>query len=129
MARPSKNNPNWAQKKQAREEATKNWKLQKFFDALKGWLNRDTAISYAGLKKRTVYERLKDDDNFRLKVEDAEEYRFAIVEDAKNKKIKEWFRPAIEKELKSKRATIYWDKIDVDQKTTHLWEIIVKLPE
>jgi hypothetical protein len=31
--------------------------------------------------------------------------------------------------LKSKKRDLYWDKSEVDQKTTHLWDIKIKLPD
>lgn len=129
MGRPSKNNPEWKQKKQAREEAKAKWKIQKFLDAMKWGLNRDTAISYAWLSRASVYARMKDNENFKTQVEDAEEYRFAIVESEKNKQIRNGYRPAIEKELKSKKRAIYGDKIETDNKTEIDWEIIIKLPK
>jgi len=113
---------------QEREKAKKDWRLQKLFDALKGWLNRDTAISFAWLAKRTVYDWIEKKEDFCRQIEDCEEYWFAVVENEKNKLIKSWHWQAIDKELKSKKYAVYGDKLDIDQKTTHLWEIKIKLP-
>ena len=38
----------------------------------------------------------------------------SVVEISKNKKIEEGYRPAIEKELKSRRREVYWDKQEID---------------
>lgn len=111
MARPSKTNPDWEQKSQAFEEAMENWKMQKLFDALKWWLSRSSAIVFAGLPRRTVYDRMDKDKTFAQKIEDAEEYRVAVVEWKKKEKIDEWYRPAIEKELESSKFERYWKKV------------------
>jgi hypothetical protein len=42
-----------------------------------------------------------------------------FVEWQKNQLIKEKYRPAIEKELKSKRRDVYWDKQEIDQTITN----------
>jgi len=71
-------------------------------------------MSYAWIPERTVYERLKKNEDFRRTIEDCEEYWIAIVENAKRKKImEEGYRPAIEKELKSRRREVYGDNIQI----------------
>ena len=86
MARPCKNNPEWKQKKQAFEQAKENGKLQKFFEALKWWLSRSSAMAYSGLPMSSVYAWIEQDANFKREIEHCEEYRVAIVENEKRKK-------------------------------------------
>lgn len=91
--------------------------VRKLEEALKGGNTRESACAYAWIWRTTFYQRLDDDDNFRTMVEDCEEYRIKIVEDQKKKLIEKGFRPAIEKELKSKRRDVYWDKIETKNET------------
>lgn len=108
MARPSKDNPEWKQKSPAFEEAMNNGSVSKLLEALKNGLSRSSAIVFAGLSRPTVYDRMDKDETFRQNIEDAEEYRIAIVEDEKRKKIQdEHYRPAIEKELESSKFERY----------------------
>lgn len=112
MARPSKDNPEWKQKSPAFEEAMNNGSVSKLLEALKNGLSRSSAIVFAGLSRPTVYDRMDKYVSFRQNIEDAEEYRIAIVEDEKRKKIKdEHYRPAIEKELESSKFERYWKKV------------------
>lgn len=111
MARPSKDNPEWKQKSPAKERAEENGQLQLFYEALKGGLSRSSAVAKSGLQISTVYNRLDTDETFRKKVELCEEYRVSVVEDAKRKKIDEWYRPAIEKELETSKFERYWKRI------------------
>ena len=111
MARPCKNNPEWKQKKQAFEQAKENGKLQKFFEALKWWLSRSSAMAYSGLPMSSVYAWIEQDANFKREIEHCEEYRVAIVENEKRKKIQdEHYRPAIEKELETSKFERYWKR-------------------
>lgn len=48
-------------------------------------------------------------------VEDAEEYWIWVVEEVKRRKVKEGYRPAVEKELKSRRRSVYGDRQEIDQ--------------
>ena len=112
MARPSKDNPEWKQKSPSFEAAMEDGSVNKLLEALKNGLSRSSAIVFAGLCRQTVYDRMDKDITFRQKIEDAEEYRIAIVEDEKRKKIKdEHYRPAIEKELESSKFERYWKKV------------------
>lgn len=98
-----------------REYGTKEQWVQNILGALRNGLHRDSACAVSKVPRRSFYDRMADDEDFRTKVEDAEEYWMSIVENKKKEKIDEWYRPAIEKELKSKRRNVYWDKLDVDQ--------------
>jgi hypothetical protein len=53
-------------------------------------------------------------DDFRAKVEDAEETRMAYVENIKKQLIEKKYRPAVENELKAKRRDTYGDKLGID---------------
>lgn len=77
-------------------------------------MTRDSACSYAGVSRSSFYERMRDDENFRTMVEDAEYYWIYIVEDQKAKLIEKWYRPTIEKELKSRKWDVYWDRQSLD---------------
>lgn len=111
MARKYPWNPEWKQKSPAFEEAMSNGSIWKLLEALKGGLSRSSAIVFAGLSRPTVYDRMDKDATFRQKIEDAEEYRVAVVEWKKKEKIDEWYRPAIEKELESSKFERYWKKV------------------
>lgn len=93
-----------------KEYWTKEEWVQKILWALKHWLHRDSACVVSKVPRRTFYDRLDADPSIRTQVEDAEEYWLSIVEYKMKDKIDEWYRPAIEKELKSKRKAIYWDE-------------------
>ena len=124
MARPWKNNPTWKQKSPAKEKAEKDGKLLKFFEALKWWLSRSSAIAFAGLNIDTVYWWLARDETFKKKVEYCEEYRIWVVENKKKQKIDEWYRPAIEKELESSKFERYWKR---ERKDVNIeWNINMK---
>jgi hypothetical protein len=75
-------------------------------------LHRDSACVVSKVPRRTFYDWMDAEPEFRTKVEDAEEYRLGIVENKKREKIEEGYRPAIEKELKSKRRSVYGDKLE-----------------
>ena len=111
------------------EKAKSEGKLEKLYEALRGWLNRKSAMVYAWLNIQTVYDRMEKMPDFSMKLDDSEHYWLAVVENAKHKKIvDEQYRPAIEKELKSKLHKVYWDKSEIE----HTWEItqsIIYLPE
>lgn len=107
MARPWKNNPTWKQKSPVKERAKENGQLEKFFDALRWWLSRSSAVAHSGLNLQTVYDRMEKDQTFLKKVEMCEEYRVWVVEWKKKEKIDEWYRPAIEKELESSKFERY----------------------
>ena len=92
-------------------------KVQKLITALQNWLSRYSACSISKIPKRTLYDWLED-DVFRTKIEDSEEFWMWVVENKKGELIKEKYRPAIEKELKSKKAEIYWDKSRIE----HTWK-------
>ena len=111
MARPSKDNPEWKQKSPVKERAEENGQLEKFFEALKGWLSRSSAVAHSGLNLQTVYDWMEKDKTFLKKVEMCEEYRVWVVEWKKKEKIDEWYRPAIEKELESSKFERYWKKV------------------
>lgn len=110
-------------KKQEIKEKKKHWpkwprkmtdpKVAKLMDALKTWQDRDSACAYAEVPRSSFYRRLLDYSEFRTKIEEAEHYWMFIVNNQKRKLINEWYRPAIEKELKSKRRKIYWDKLEL----------------
>lgn len=124
MARPWKNNPTWKQKSPVKEKAMKDGKMEKFFEALKWWLSRSSAMVFAWLNRDTVNNRIATDQTFKQKVEDAEEYRVAVVEDKKKQKIDEWYRPAIEKELESSKFERYWKR---ERKDVNIeWNINMK---
>jgi hypothetical protein len=105
------------QKKRKQTDAN----VKKLEEALKWWLTRESACAYAWFSRVTLWDWCKRDPDFLTFVEDCENYRLAIVEDAKRKQITSWYRPAIEKELKSKRRDVYGDKQEIDQtsKITH----------
>jgi len=86
--------------------------VQKIMICLQNGLQRTSACVRAWIPRSTFYEWLNDDDHFRTRVEDAEEYWLWIVETKMKEKIDEGYRPAIDKELKSKRRSVYWDKLD-----------------
>jgi len=117
------------QKKQAREAAIESWKIQNLLTMLRWGLTRDPAIVKAELSRASVYLWMKDNEDFKTQIEDAEEAWLSVVESAKNQKITEWYRPAIEKELKSRKRDIYGDKSEVDQTTKHTGDVIIKLPK
>lgn len=99
------------------ERVKKEWLLDKLFDALKWWLSRKSAIAYAWLNLQTVYDRMEKMPDFSKKMDNCEEYWIWIVENVKRKKIvDERYRPAIEKELSSKRWEIYWNKEEINLK-------------
>ena len=54
-----------------------------------------------------MYDRIEKDPSILTRIEEAEEFRMSVVEISKNKKIEEGYRPAIEKELKSRRREVY----------------------
>jgi len=129
MARPSKDNPKWKQKRQAYIEAVDSWKIQKLFNALKWWVSRDWAIVLAWLSRTSVYERMKKIENFRTKIEDNEELWVAFVENKLVWLVNNGYYPAIEKVLKSKKRDIYWDKVETDLNAKIDWDIKIKLPK
>ena len=92
--------------------------VQKLMEALRDGVSRGGACVYAEIPRSTFYEWLEFAD-FRTQVEDAEEFWMKFVEWQKNQLIKEKYRPAIEKELKSKRRDVYWDKQEIDQTITN----------
>lgn len=90
--------------------------VQKLIIALQSGKHRSSACVVAGIARTTFYEWLDADENFRTRVEDAEEFWLALVEWKLKEKVEEWYRPAIEKELKSKRREVYGDKLDTTEK-------------
>ena len=90
-------------------------KVQKFVTALQNWLGRDSACAVSWLPRRTMYDWLEGEE-FRTKVEDAEEYRISVVEKAKHDLIKDKHWEAIKHELKSKKYEVYGDKKKVEMK-------------
>lgn len=98
-------------KTEYKERESKEESVQKIILALQNWLHRDSACVVSKVPRSTFYERLKE-DAIRTKVEDAEEYWMSVVEKKKQEKIEEGYRPAIEKELKSKRRSVYGDKLE-----------------
>lgn len=87
--------------------------VQKLLDALKGGLNKESACSFANISKWMFYARVKDPEFWTL-VKDAVDYRIGVVENQKRKLIMKEHRPAIEKELKSRKREIYGDKLGID---------------
>lgn len=85
----------------------------KLIQALENWLARSSACVVAKIPRTTFYERMKIDD-FRTKIEDAEETRLAYVENKKKQLIDKNYRPAVENELKAKRRETYGDKLGID---------------
>ena len=67
-----------------------------------------------------MLNRQNEDPDFLDSVEMAEDFRMSVVEDAKKKKIDEWYRPALEKELKSRRRNVYWDVSTVNQNNVNM---------
>lgn len=128
MWRPWKNNPTGAQKKPEYEKALKDWRMKKFFNNLKTGLSRPSAIAMAGMQIRTVYEWFDTIPNFRQEVEAHEEMRIWLVENKKATLISKGYRPAIEKELRSKKREIYGDKIEQDTNIKLDGEIRIKMP-
>lgn len=91
--------------------------VQKIVDALRAWMTRQSACAHAGISKATFYNRIEADPDFLDLVEDSEEYWIGIVENQKRILIEDKaYRPAIEKELKSKRREVYWDKQEIEQR-------------
>ena len=102
--------------------------IQKFLTALRNWHHIDSACVLAWIARSSVYWRMKEDEDFCTQVEEAKEFWLSVVEWKMTAKVNEWYRPGIEKELKSKRREIYWDKQEIE----HSWEvksIVVKLPD
>lgn len=87
--------------------------VQKLLQCLENWLARTSACVTAKVARRTFYDWLKDDE-FRTKVEDAEETWMAYVENVKKQMIQKQYRPAVESELKAKRRDTYGDKLGID---------------
>lgn len=87
--------------------------VQKLIQALQNGLDRSSARSLAWVHKNTFYEWLKDDE-FRAKMEDAEDFWMAYVNNKKKSIIDKGYRPAIESELKAKRRDVYGDKLGID---------------
>lgn len=83
-------------------------------------MHRDSACAVSKVPKRTFYDWMED-EKIRTKVEEAEEFWLWIVEGKKNELINAKHRPAIERELKSKRKSIYGDKQEVE----HSWSISI----
>lgn len=90
--------------------------VHKIIQALQNGLSRTSACAVSNIPRSTFYTWLEQDEDFRTKVEDAEEYWLWLVEKMKMELIKEKHRPAIEKELKSKRREVYWDKQEIEQR-------------
>ncbi len=88
-------------------------KLKKLFEALKGWLNKQSACSFSWITEPLFYARSKDPE-FLSQVKDAIDYWIWVVENQKRKLIMKEYRPAIEKELKSRKREIYGDKLGID---------------
>jgi hypothetical protein len=59
-----------------------------------------------------MYYRAADDKDFLTNMEKAEDFWMWLVEKSKKQKIDEGYRPAIERELKSKRRKVYGDKVE-----------------
>lgn len=68
----------------------------------------------AGIPHATFYERLSAIEDFRTEVELSEWKWIAFVENKKAKLIDKEYRPAIEKELKSKLPEVYGEKQEVN---------------
>lgn len=99
----------------------KKWKktdetILKVVKCLQNWLDRNSACVNSGISRASFHLWINDDPDFKTLVEDAEEFWMWIVESKKKEKIDEWYRPAIEKELKSKRREVYGDKLDTTEK-------------
>lgn len=90
----------------------------KLLQCIQSGMSRSSACAHVGLAWNTVQDWMTDDKEFLQKIRDAEEFWLGIVENQKNKLINKAFRPAIEKELKSKRASVYGDKSEVKQEVT-----------
>jgi len=87
--------------------------VRKLLTALRNGSSRDSCTTKAWIGRRTFYEWLEADEDFRTKVEYAEFERMETVHNEKKKLIKKWYRPAIEKELKSKERKVYGDKKEI----------------
>lgn len=114
MARKSKNNPNWEQIKPAYVKAVKDGSVEKLLKGLRSWWSRTTAYTKAKIPHDNFYYWMKEVPNFARDVELAEFEWLAYVQNAKAKKIKGGYWPAIEKELKAKMPEQYGDKSSVD---------------
>lgn len=128
MGRKSKDNPNWEQRSPVYEKYEKDWTLLKFFEYLKTGMSRWSAMAMLDMSPSTVRYWLDTDENFRLKVEAHEEMWIGFVENKKAKLIDKGYRPAIEKELKSKKRDVYGDRIEQDSNIKFDWNIVVKTP-
>lgn len=114
MARKYKGNPKWEQIKPAYAKAVKDGSVEKLLKGLKSWWNRATAYTKAKISHDNFYNWYKGIPNFATNVELAEFERMAYIQNAKAKKIKAGYWPAIEKELKAKMPEQYGDKSSVD---------------
>lgn len=85
--------------------------LKKLEEAFRWWDTRGSACAYAWISHATLCNRMNEDKEFLKQIEHWEEYRIHVVEAQKKKLVEKWYRPAIEKELKSRRSKIYWDKV------------------
>ena len=86
--------------------------LQKFMKCLEEGLTRESACGMIWISRSTMYYRAADDKDFLTNMEKAEDFWMWLVEKSKKQKIDEGYRPAIERELKSKRRKVYGDKVE-----------------
>lgn len=88
----------------------KEEKLPKLVIALQEWQSRDSAMAICEVSKTTFYRWMSEDESFGTKIEQAEDFWMSVVHSQKKKLVDSWYRPAIEKELKSKNRKVYGDK-------------------
>ena len=84
--------------------------VRKLVAAIEWGCSAKYAYTYANISNDTYYRRLREDENFRAKIGEAQAKRMACVHNKKGALINEKYRPAIQQELKAKEPEVYGDK-------------------